>query len=347
MNKSISIEDMKVKNKILHKRLFIMYYRLMVEKENDIREPIIWVVGSLNADLVQRVNHFPAAGETLSGGDLETFPGGKGANQACAAARLGATVKMIGNVGDDELGSMLLESLKDAGVDTNGIARINISTGAATIFVLENGENAIVISAGANGKLAPADVRVRLQEICSEDILLCQLETPRDTVLEALKIAKNVGATTVLDPAPAGSATEEILSAADILTPNETEVQTILCESEKTPVDSQSVRGLSKRLLACGPGKIVLKLGDAGCHFDDGTTFDAVSGFDVNAIDTTGAGDTFNGALAVKLGEGCEMKGALRFANAAAAISVTRSGAQTSIPNRIEVEEFMTQSEKD
>ena len=166
--------------------------------------PTVWVVGSLNADLVQRVDHLPSPGETIPGSDLITYPGGKGANQAFAAARLGGSVRMIGNIGNDQLGILLLDSLTSAGVELSGVRRLDsASTGAASIFVLENGENAIVISPGANGQLTPNHIRDRMTEIHDRDYLLCQLETPIETVREALSIAKAAGATTILDPAPA------------------------------------------------------------------------------------------------------------------------------------------------
>ncbi len=305
----------------------------------------IWVVGSLNADLVQRVERIPLPGETISGADLQTYPGGKGANQACAASRLGGSVRMIGNVGNDELGSMLVDSLTDAGVEVHCIERIETSTGAAAIFVLENGENAIIVSPGANAMLTPENIRTRLSDIKRGDFLLCQLETPIETVAEAMSLARKAGATTILDPAPAMKLPADLLSCADILTPNETEIHTILGIEHTSDSSRTGSESHAQKIRVQGPVSVILKLGDAGCLYDDGTETHFIDGHSVHAIDTTGAGDTFNGALAVKLAEGSSISDALGFANAAAAISVTRPGAQTSIPDRSAVESFIETNE--
>lgn len=308
-------------------------------------EATIWVVGSLNADLVQHVDRIPKPGETISGADLETYPGGKGANQACAASRLGGNVRMIGNLGNDELGLMLNNSLIDAGVDVRGVERVEASTGAASIFVLENGDNAIVVSPGANGQLSPEDVRARLSGIKRGDFLLCQLETPIETVTEAITLAREAGATTILDPAPAMKLLANLLSNVDILTPNETETQTILGIENAIDSSRAGLETHAQQLRAQGPNGVILKLGDAGCLYSNGTGLHVVDGHKVRVVDTTGAGDTFNGALAVALGEESSILEALGFANAAAALSVTLAGAQTSIPDRAAVESFMKTNE--
>jgi ribokinase len=292
----------------------------------------IWVVGSLNADLVQRVHRIPQPGETLPGGDLRTYPGGKGANQAYAAARLGGNVRMIGNVGNDRLGSMLIESLMSVGVNGSGIKRIDTTTGAASIFVMDNGENAIVISPGANGCLSPKNIQERLADIQEGDFLLCQLESPTETILEALRLAKAAGATTILDPAPATNFTAELLEHVDILTPNEIEACTIAGLSEIDVHDTASVKQLVADLRAQGCQSVLLKLGESGCYFSYGTDTTVVDGHSVEVVDTTGAGDAFNGALAARLASGHTMEQALEFANAAASLTVTQPGAQPSIP---------------
>ena len=296
----------------------------------------IWVVGSLNADLVQQVQAFPRPGETVTGTDLLTIPGGKGANQACASAKLGGRVRMIGNVGHDDLGGFLLDSLSSSGVDIETIARVEASTGTASIFVLENGENAIVVSPGANATLHPDDVRERMSEIRAGDFLLCQLETPLATVDAALMLAREAGATTILDPAPAKALPPELLARVDFLTPNESEARTIL-ESDVDPAPEIIARALNQS----GPSSIVLKLGGQGCLCRHDGQEIRIDGVSVEVKDTTAAGDTFNGALAVGLAEAQPLHEALQLANAAAALSVTREGAQTSIPNRDEVESFL------
>jgi ribokinase len=304
----------------------------------------IWVVGSLNADLVQIVERIPDPGETLAGGDLQTYPGGKGANQACAASRLGGKVRMIGNVGSDQLGAMLLESLRSAGVVVAGVERVETPTGAASILVLKNGENAIVISPGANGNLTPDDIRGRLSGIRKGDFLLCQLESPIDAVMEALSMAKQVGATTILDPAPATHYRSDILPQVDIVTPNETEACSMLGVPHMDVRDASALKQITTRLREQGAASVLLTLGEIGCYFDGGEFAGAVSGHTVHAVDTTAAGDTFNGAFAARLAEGRSIPDALAFANAAACLAVTRHGAQTSMPSLADVEAMIARN---
>ena len=271
-------------------------------------------------DLVLRVPRFPVAGETLAGGDLELHAGGKGANQACAAAKLGGTVIFIGCVGRDAFGERLTASLQDAGVQTGHLRKADRATGCASIYVTAEGQNSIVISPGANADVSAADVQVALADLTCDDLVLLQLEIPLETVVSALEVAKVVGATTILDPAPAQNLSAALLRLVSILTPNETEAGVVL---ER------------------GAGAVILKLGASGCQIQEASGCIAVRGFAVDAVDTTAAGDVFNGALAVGLAEGLTMAAAARFANAAAAISVTRAGAQTSIPARAEVDAFL------
>ena len=271
-------------------------------------------------DLVLRVPRFPVAGETLAGGDLELHAGGKGANQACAAAKLGGTVIFIGCVGRDAFGERLTASLQDAGVQTGHLRKADRATGCASIYVTAEGQNSIVISPGANADVSAADVQVALADVTCDDLVLLQLEIPLETVVSALEVAKVVGATTILDPAPAQNLSAALLRLVSILTPNETEAGVVL---ER------------------GAGAVILKLGASGCEIQEASGCIAVRGFAVDAVDTTAAGDVFNGALAVGLAEGLTMAAAARFANAAAAISVTRAGAQTSIPARAEVDAFL------
>ncbi len=307
-------------------------------------EPQIVVVGSLNADLVQSVERLPRPGETISGGDLRIFPGGKGANQACAAGRMGARVAMVGQVGSDTLSSMLLDSLRSAGVDVEHVGIGGESTGAAAILVLPNGENTIVISPGANATLT-ADVALpRLAMLGPGKLLLCQCEVPIETVEQSFLRAKERGARTMLDPAPARPLPASLLAAVDFLTPNETEAA-VLSRQERIAVDSsEEWKAAALRLLGLGVGTVVLKLGARGCVVAQGADAQLVPGFEVEAVDTTAAGDTFNGAFATALAEGREPLAAARFANAAAALSVTKHGAQTSIPSRAEVDAFLARA---
>jgi ribokinase len=302
--------------------------------------PRIVVIGSLNADLVQNVGRLPKLGETIVGGNLDTFSGGKGANQAYAASRMGAGVSMIGQVGNDGLGSALLESLRSAGVNTESVGLSDRPTGAGVILVLPDGENVIVISPGANATVTPEVAAERLSILNEGDYLLAQLEIPIESVERSLGVAKERGSTTMLDPAPARLLAPELLRHVDFLTPNETETATLLGEPD-LPMDNDSdVERAAAKLLALGPKTVVLKLGARGCLIAAEQGSHRVPGFKVDAVDTTAAGDVFNGAFATALAEGQAVPAAARFANAAAALSVTRPGAQNSVPSREEVNQF-------
>ena len=306
--------------------------------------PRIVVIGSLNADLVQRVDRLPKAGETVAGGSLATFSGGKGANQAVAAARMGARTSMIGQVGNDSLARLLLESLQDAGVDRESVGVANTSTGTAVILVLPNGENVIVIAPGANATVTPELAADRLSGLGEGAYLLSQLEIPIESVARALVVAKERGATTILDPAPARHLPSDLLRNVDFLTPNETEVEALLGESGVSLNSDSDIEAAAWRVLALGPKAAVLKLGARGCMIVTPDGRWRVPGFKVDSVDTTAAGDVFNGAFANALGEGRRLSAAARFANAAAALSVTRRGAQNSIPSRPEVERLLSES---
>ena len=300
--------------------------------------PSVFVVGSLNADHVIPVARLPRRGETLMGRDLALFPGGKGANQAVAAARLGARVLMVGRVGPDRLGDLLLGSLRAAGVDTVAVERVRRPTGVALIQVLPGGDNAIVVSPGANATLTPAAVRSGLATVGPGDIVLCQLESPLDAVCEALQTAKVRGATTVLDPAPAlRHLPETIWRTVDIQTPNASEAAILLGRRPGDP--GRTLRGL----LALGPPAAVLTLGEDGAWVATGDRTEHVPSTPVQALDTTAAGDTFNGALATGLSDGLDLVEAARFAAVAAAISVTRPGAQSSCPTREDVDSWLAE----
>jgi ribokinase len=304
----------------------------------------IYVVGSLNIDLVTRMERLPNEGETVWGSDLVLFPGGKGANQVCAAARLGGRALMIGQIGTDPFGDYLRASLRDAGVDAAGVGICTGSTGAACVSVLTSGENAIVISPGANATLSPETAVSRLGALESGDLVLLQLEVPLATVEAVTAFAAGRGAVSMLDPAPAQPLSRELLRRVDYLTPNQSEASLLLQRPETSIASFEEAEEAASRLLELGPKAVLLKLGRAGCFVAADGFRGGIEGFAVQAVDTTAAGDTFNGALAVGLAEGMLMPFAAIFANAAAAISVTRPGAQSSIPDRDEVMAFLTAS---
>jgi ribokinase len=301
---------------------------------SDTRKPIV-IVGSITMDLVTRAPRIPAIGQTLIGTGFETTPGGKGANQAVAAARLGYSVAMVAKVGDDNFGPQLLENLRHAGVDTRAMAQTAGSSGLAPMFVAEDGQNAIVVVPGANDKLDRATVDSHAELIRSAGIVLCQLENPMDTLSYTLDFCAGAQVPVMLDPAPAATLPDAVFGRVAWFTPNETEAAFYVG-------DGASVEDTAKRLHAKGLRGVVLKRGAEGAFVSvaDGRA-EWVKPFKVDAIDTVGAGDCFNGAFAVALEEGKDPWAAARFANAASAISVTRRGAQASMPFRAEVEEFM------
>ena len=306
-------------------------------------KPAIAVLGSLNMDFVVAVEHLPAPGETVLGHSFTTIPGGKGANQAAAAGRLArnSTVRMAGRVGYDVFGDQLKASLAAAGVDVRFVTGTqNTPTGVALIWVDRNGQNSIVVASGANFAYTTADAEGARAVFRGARFAMFQLETPLDAVSAALMIAKAEGARTILDPAPARPLPAELLSAVDILTPNESEALMLLGRSPSR-VTPREAPELARAVLSLGPASVVLKLGDQGCYYASAVTEMFSPAFEVEAADTTAAGDTWNGAFAVALTEGAEMQAALGFANAAAGISVTRVGAQSSIPSREEVERLL------
>ena len=306
----------------------------------------IVVVGSLNMDFVVGVDRLPAPGETVLGRDFQMAPGGKGANQACAAAKLATDsvqVRMVGRVGYDTFGDHLKASLSAAGVDVSAVhATRSYATGVALISVDNFGQNTIVVAPGANHALIASEAGAMRSVFRTARFVLFQLESPLDTVAAALKIAREAGARTILDPAPALPLPDDLLSNVDILTPNEIEAS-LLLDLPPGRVEPANARPLACALKERGPKAVVLKLGDQGCFYSDGQTEIRSPAFPVIARDATAAGDVFNAALAVALTEDRPIAEALRFANASAAISVTRLGAQASVPTRTEVDQFLAQ----
>ncbi len=306
---------------------------------------MVVVVGSLNMDFVVRTARLPGPGETVLGHGFQMIPGGKGANQAVAAAKLGfasVAVRMVGRVGMDVFADRLKASLAGAGVDVSAVhASRSQPTGVALIAVDGAGQNQIVAASGANAELAASDAEAMRRVFRGARIALFQLESPLATVAAALRIAREEGLQTILDPAPAQILSAEMLRNVDILTPNETEALTLLGRGPRRIVPDEA-RAVARDVSALGAHMTVLKLGDAGCLFEGAGEAYHVPGFVVEAVDSTGAGDMFNAALAIALAEGAPMPHALRFANAAAAISVTRHGAQPSAPSRADVDVFLT-----
>jgi ribokinase len=306
------------------------FLRWRCNRMNEAFRRVVAVVGSINMDFVVESPLFPEPGQTVLGKSISYFPGGKGANQAVAAARLGAEVRMIGAVGGDEFGGKLLDVLRKEGIDTRGVRVTDGATGIASILV-SGGENTIVVVPGANGAVGPEDVRTNVTLIEDADIVLVQLEIPFDTVETALRLAKSAGKKTVLNPAPAGVFPDEWLQWTDIVTPNETELAALVgAERLDDPAVLQTaMRKLHER----GAERIIVTLGSSGAVLStrDGEIV-RVPGRKVEVVDTTGAGDTFHGALAAAWAAGESLPEALKTAVDASALSVTRSGAQTGMP---------------
>ena len=292
----------------------------------------IVVVGSFNMDLTTYMERLPKPGETVHGRRFVTGPGGKGSNQAVAAARLGADVTFIGRVGTDSFGDTALRTWQDEGINTAYVVRDpENATGVAPIFVEDSGENAIVVALGANLALSPADVDAACEAIARADVLVAQLEIDLKTVAYALKTAKSQDVRTILNPAPAAHLPAETLALADYLTPNETELETLY----------GSIPGDLRQFVKVKGQTLVMTAGVRGALWADASGSGEVPTYNVNVVDTTGAGDAFNGGLAVALAEGKDLAEAIAFANATAAMCVTRPGTAPSMPTREEVEALL------
>ncbi|MEZ8188375.1 ribokinase [Vibrio sp. 1F279] len=299
------------------------------------------VLGSVNADHVLQVPSFPRPGETLIGGNYQVIPGGKGANQAVAAARLNADIGFIACVGDDPFGINIRQDLAKDGINIDGvIVADNTPTGIAMIQVSATGENSICLSAEANNKLTCDQIEPHLEKIRSAKYLLTQLETPIEGIEYAAKVAKESGTQVILNPAPARPLSDSLLACVDVITPNETEAEVL---TGITVTDSASAHQAALALHAKGIETVMITLGAKGVWVSKNDKGELIAGFRVEATDTTAAGDTFNGALVTGLLEDMPLERAIKFAHAAAAISVTRFGAQTSIPNRSETDAFLSE----
>ncbi|EMV7411233.1 TPA: ribokinase [Enterobacter soli] len=299
------------------------------------------VLGSINADHILNLESFPTPGETVTGNQYQVAFGGKGANQAVAAGRSGAQIAFIACTGDDDTGERVRKQLASDNID---IAPVSVvagkSTGVALIFVNAEGENVIGIHAGANAALTTERVEAQRDIIASAEALLMQLESPVESVLAAAKIAHENHTTVVLNPAPARVLSDELLALVDIITPNETEAEKLT--GIRVENDDDAARA-AKALHNKGIGSVIITLGSRGVWASVNGEGRRVPGFKVKAIDTIAAGDTFNGALVTALLEGKAQDEAIRFAHAAAAIAVTRKGAQPSVPWRKEIDEFLSQ----
>ncbi len=299
-------------------------------------KPRIVVVGSFNSDLVMYMENLPQIGESVTAREFTTWPGGKGSNQAVAAARLGADVTLVVRVGEDSFANIGRTLWEREGIHTEYIVRDpERNTGLATIYVEDSGEDMIVATLGANMALSPADVDAATAAIMGADAMLVQLEIPLKTVAHALQVGQNLGLRTILNPAPAIPLPSQIAALADYLTPNETELHTL---TGKAGFASEE---LAASLLATHDQTAIVTVGASGALWVNKIGHGHIPGFPVEAVDTVGAGDAFSAALAVALAEGRDLPDAIKFANAAAAICVTRPGAAPSMPQRYEVDTFM------
>lgn len=303
----------------------------------------IVVVGSSNTDMIIKVPRIPKPGETILGGTFTTAAGGKGANQAVAAARAGGDVTLIACVGRDLFGEEALRGFREEKINVDYIRRVDdVPSGVALIFVAADGENSIAVASGANASLTPRDIYNAEAAFVNADILVLQLETPLETVRAAAELAAEYHVRTILNPAPAQPLPDDLWPHITLLTPNESEAELltgIRVDSEATAKEAAQI------LLNKGVSAVLLTLGARGAFIASGEYYQMAPGFPVAAVDTTAAGDVYNGALAVALARGDDLYQAVIYANAAAALSVTRLGAQPSAPRAAEIEAFLAQQE--
>ena len=305
----------------------------------------ICVVGSANVDLTFRTPRLPVPGETLAGRSLHQCMGGKGANQAVVAARLGADVAFVARVGNDGFGTDAIEAYKAEGINTSFMQQDDEQpTGTAAILVDEDAENCIIVVAGANQRLTPDDVRTASSVIKQSDLVLCQLETPVETAVEAFRLARDANKVTVLTPAPAKNITSELLALCDVCVPNKTEISAMV--DQPVSAEADAIRA-AQLLRGRGVDRVALTMGGEGVLVLDETGPTYIAATKVEAVDTTGAGDAVTAALAVSLADGLGLVDAARFAREVAAISVTRIGTQTSFPSLEEVNNWNRRKENE
>ncbi|TXC90989.1 ribokinase [Metabacillus litoralis] len=291
----------------------------------------ITVIGSLNMDIVTKTSTIPKVGETVLGESFFTIPGGKGANQAVAAARLGANVKMVGRVGSDAFGSQLKDELHKQGINLDNVKPVTHSSTGVAAITLSNGDNSIIVVPGANYEVTPEVVLGVEDDIATSDMLLLQLEIPLDSVVEAVRVAKKHRVPVILNPAPFLVLPKEVLQNVDYLTPNEHELNLLISSYEWSDDELEQLRA-----------KCIVTKGESGISFFEGKD-QLIPSYKVDVVDTTGAGDSVNGALAVALGNGLSLKEACRFANAVGALTVTKLGAQGGMPTKSEVDSFLSE----
>lgn len=305
----------------------------------------VCVIGSINMDLVTTVQNFPNPGETVSGRSFNAFPGGKGGNQAIAIGRLGGDVHMVGKVGDDIYGANYIENFKNNNVKYESIGtEKNISTGIAVIQVNSKSENNIVVVSGANGAVNDEFIEQQWDILRESDIFLFQLEIPINTVISTMKKLKDLGKIIILDPAPAADIPDHIYKYIDFITPNETELKQL---TGKSIENEEDLRGAAYFLLEKGVTTVIAKSGKKGAYILNSSIYKHIKGFNVNAIDTTAAGDSFNGGFAYALANGMNLEESVIFANAVGAISTTALGTQDAMPSLDEVKEFLYKNDCD
>jgi len=305
-------------------------------------KPRILVVGSSNTDMIIKLDRIPQPGETLLGGEFAMAAGGKGANQAVAAARAGGDVTFVAHVGQDMFGEKAIAGFLQDGINVDYITRDpGAPSGIALIFVAKDGENSIAVAGGANGRLSPASVKRAERAIVGANWVLIQLETPLETVQAVTELAARAEVPVILNPAPARPLPDKLLERVAILTPNESEAELL---TGIAVTDLATAQRAADVLRGRGVETVAITLGARGVFVASASTRELVLGFPVRAVDSTAAGDVFNGALVVALAESKPLLEAVRFANAAAAISVTRLGAQSSVPNRQAIERFLAEA---
>ena len=297
----------------------------------------ICVIGSLNMDLVVNVDTMPKPGQTIIGSNFKEVPGGKGANQAVAMARLNGNVSMIGKVGEDGFGQTLINSLKNDKVDTTYIQTSKRATGVALITVDKNAQNSIVVSPGANFEVKEDDIDNNIEAIKNSDIVVLQLETPLNTIKYALNKAKELNKYTILNPAPAVKLDDEIIKNVDLLTPNETELEILSGVSIETEEDIQKAAQI---MIEKGVKELIVTLGSKGSLYINKEKSMFKKAYKVEAVDTTAAGDSYTGALAVALSQDKNIEDAMDFASKVGALSVLKEGAQSSLPTLEDVKNF-------